>query len=322
LNLQQQPWTIEDVNREIAYYKTQAPDLAELMDLYADILAIQAEYLEKIEPGIEVDEPLEIERKVAEGAVLINARNLRIDPEQFKEVLGKMIAVVAAKTPELKPGLDRLLDHPDLNVDTAGENPLFINSLINSNTQYIKKVAELIELNTDIMFFLAYRSISPFVEAAARLYRGQYDDAAWGKTICPVCGRKPIIAFATEDGAHFLQCQICRTDWSYPEETCVVCGNTSPETYKYLYDEADPGHRVYVCDSCKKYIKETDVAALGRDIDVEVEDLATLVLDYVAKEKGYEPGGRVTFAINIEYKDPEPGDETPVDETPVEISLD
>lgn len=318
MKLNQKPWTMDDVKREMDHYREFKPELGEIMDLYADLLAVEDEYRAKIETGLEREEFEEITRKIGEGQTLLDTKKIHVDPDLFKEVLSRMADVLSAKNPDLKEGFDRLLAYPDLKVDTEGENPVFIANLLAFNTQYFTKVAELLEINSDIFFFLIYRAIGPFLEAAALEYRDTFDYQHWQKTVCPVCGRKPSMSFMRrEDGMHLLQCQACRTQWTYPRSKCVVCGNDSNETYKYLFDEADEAHRIYVCDSCKKYIKSTDARALDRDVDIEVEDLATLVLDYVAKERGYEPGSRITFAVSIDY--PEPGEG---EEMPEEISLD
>lgn len=318
MKLNQKPWTIEDVRREMKYYLEAKPELAEIMNLYEHLLSIEAEYLPKIDTKIEADEPAELQKQIDEGKSLLDARRIYVDPEQFKEILAKMSNVVGDLRPEFKEGLDRLANYPDVNVDTEGAKPVFIDALLNFNTQYFTKIAELIDLNSDIMFFVIYHAISPFIEKASFEYRDQFDYETWQKTTCPVCGRKSSMTFIRrEDGLHLMQCQVCRTQWTYPAETCVICGNNDEETYEYLYDTSDAAHRVYVCGACKKYIKTTDARALDRDIDIEVEDLATLAFDYVAKENGFEPGGRVTFAVSLEV----PEDDAPM-EMPEEISID
>jgi hypothetical protein len=47
-----------------------------------------------------------------------------------------------------------------------------------------------------------------------------------------------------------------------------------------------------VCDKCKRYIKCVDERKmeLGKEINFAIEDMATLYLDALAKEKGYVPG--------------------------------
>jgi FdhE protein len=318
LEINQKPWTIEHVRQEMDFYKVSRPDLSDLIDLYEKFFSIEAEYIPKIEMDVDFLDEEDIPAKIQAGEFLLDAGKLKVDPALFKEILGKMAAVIAETSPDFKEPLDRLLEYPDLDVDTAGENPLFIKNLLKFNTQYFTKVAELIELNNDVLFFLIYHAISPFMEKASYGFRDKINFQQWQKTFCPVCGRKPGMAFIRgDDGLNVLQCQVCRTQWAYPRATCLICGNSNNDTYKYIYDEADEGHRVYVCDSCKKYTKTTDCRALDREVELDVEDLATLVLDYVAKQRGYEPGGRVTFAVKLEM--PEDGGEP---EMPEEISLD
>jgi FdhE protein len=318
LKVNQKPWTIEHVKQEMDFYKASRPDLAELMDLYQRFFEIEAEYLPVIEADIDFIDDEDIPAKLAAGEFMLDAGKLKIDPAQFQAILGDMAAVIVEANPAFQEALDRLLAYPDLNVDTAGETPLFIKNLLKFNTQYFTKVAELIELNSDVLFFLIYHAASPFLEKASFEFRDKIDFDSWQKTFCPVCGRKPSMSFIpADDGPNMLQCQVCRTQWSYPRATCLVCGNSDAETYQYIYDEADPAHRVYTCDNCQKYTKTADCRQIDRAINLEVEDLATLVLDYVAKERGYEPGGRVTFAVKMEI--PEGGEEP---EMPEEIKVD
>ncbi len=318
MEINQKPWTIDHIRQEMEFYKTSRPDLADLMDLYEQLFAIEAEYLPKIEMDVDFLDDEDIPAKIQAGEFLMDAGKLKIDAGLFKEILESMAAVIVDTNPDFEEPLDRLIDYPDLNVDTAGENPLFIKNLLKFNTQYFTKVAELIDLNSDVMFFLIYHAISPFMEKASYQFRDKINYQQWQKTFCPVCGRKPGMAFIrADDGLNVLQCQVCRTQWAYPRATCLVCGNSNNDSYKYIYDESDAAHRVYICDSCKKYTKATDCREFDRDVDLEVEDLATMVLDFVAKERGYEPGGRVTFAVKLEM--PEEGEEP---EMPEEITLD
>jgi FdhE protein len=318
LETNQKPWTIDHIRQEMNFYKESRPDLAALMDLYEEFFAVEAEYLPKIEPDLDFIDPEDIPAKIEAGEFVLDAGKLKIDGAQFKEILGDLAAIVVEANAAFQEPLDRLMEYPDLNEDTAGENPLFVKNLLKFNTQYFTKVAELIDLHGDVLFFLIYHAVSPFLEKASYSFRGHIDGEKWQKTFCPVCGRKPSMSFIpADDGPIVLQCQVCRTQWTYPRATCLVCGNTDSDTYMYIYDETDPAHRVYVCDGCQKYTKTTDCRKIGREVDLEVEDLATLVLDYVARERGYEPGGRVTFAIKLEM--PEEGDEP---EMPEEITVD
>ncbi len=314
MEMNQKPWSIENARREMQYYINIKAELADLMAMYEKLLAIEAESLPKIDTKVEAEDPEDIAKKIAAGENLLDSRRINVDSVLFKEILREMAGVIAATNPEFKEPLDRLLAYPDLNVDTVGEKPLFIDNLLKFNTQYFTKIAQLLDINSDVLFFLIYHAISPFIEKASYEYRDTFDYKTWQKTTCPICGRKPSMAILRqEDGQNLLQCQVCRSQWVYPRVTCAVCSNSDNDTYKYFYDEADEAHRVYVCDKCKKYLKTTDCRQLDRDIDIEVEDLATLVLDFVAKERGYEPGGRITFAVGLDTPEDIDGPEMPVE---------
>jgi FdhE protein len=318
LEINQKPWTIERVREEMNSYKKGRPELADLMDLYEKFFAIEAEYLPKIDLDVDFLDDEDIPEKIQAGEYVLDAGKIKVDAAQFLEILTKMSAVIAEANPDFKEALDRLLEYPDLKTDTAGENPLFMKNLLKFNTQYFTKISELIDLNSDVLFFLNYHAISPFIEKASYGFRDKINYQHWQKTFCPVCGRKPSMAFIrADDGQNILQCQVCRTQWAYPRATCLVCGNSNNDSYRYIYDETDKAHRAYICDKCKKYTKATDCREFDREVDLEVEDLATLVLDYVAKQKGYEPGGRITFAVSLDM--PEDGGEP---ERPEEIKID
>jgi FdhE protein len=69
---------------------------------------------------------------------------------------------------------------------------------------------------------------------------------------------------------------------------CAFCGNTDQESLRYLYSESEKGYRIDVCGKCKKYLKTVDSREISHEIVPVVEDIATLHLDMVAEEEGYE----------------------------------
>ncbi len=84
----------------------------------------------------------------------------------------------------------------------------------------------------------------------------------------------------------FLSCSRCLTRWKFRRLTCAFCGESKPRNVRYFTAEGDIVHRVYVCDTCKHYIKSVDLrekeTVFGR-----LEDLMTIRLDLVAKREGY-----------------------------------
>ncbi|MBW2642910.1 MAG: formate dehydrogenase accessory protein FdhE [Deltaproteobacteria bacterium] len=69
--------------------------------------------------------------------------------------------------------------------------------------------------------------------------------------------------------------------------SCSVCDNKEQKFLKYFYGEGEESYRIDLCDKCHHYIKTIDVRDL-EESDPSLEDLATLHLDVVAAQKGYE----------------------------------
>lgn len=274
-----------------------------LLDLYGDLFVIEHSYIPKIHFRSKRRSEAEIKKSVSEGTPLLDTTALLVDTKLFNKVINDIGHVIMGKVieqkPKLKEPIDRLLSHPDLSTNDSNQAP-FVENLLAFNTPYFTKLAESIGLENEVLFFIAYHAISPFIEKASFVFRDRFDYQKWQSGVCPICGRKPSMAkLRVEDGLRVLQCSLCRSWWSYPRLKCVVCGNDDQKTLEYFYSKDDQAHRVNVCNKCRKYIKTTDCRKLGKDVNLEVEDLATVYLDLVAKERGYEPGGRITFAVSV-----------------------
>ena len=69
--------------------------------------------------------------------------------------------------------------------------------------------------------------------------------------------------------------------------SCAVCGNKEQGSLKYFYGEGEEAYRIDLGDKCHHYIKTIDDRNLEAS-DPSLEDLATLHLDVVAVQKGYD----------------------------------
>lgn len=303
LKLDQKPTTIEEVKQEIDFYRQKMPELRGLLDLYYDLFEIELSYVPKIRLKLKKRSDAEIKKSIEEGAPLLDTKALPVDNKLFNKAINDIGHIIMGRVieqkPELEEPLDKLLSHPDLTTNDNNNPSPFVENLLAFDTSYFTRLAESIALNNEVLFFIAYHAISPFIEKASFSFRDKFDYQKWQNGVCPICGKKPAMAkLRMEDGLRVLQCSLCRSWWSYPRLKCVVCGNDDQETLEYFYAKEDQAHRVNVCNKCKKYIKTTDCRQLERDVNLEVEDLATVYLDLVAKERGYEPGGRITFAVS------------------------
>ena len=100
-----------------------------------------------------------------------------------------------------------------------------------------------------------------------------------------MCGCWPHVSILErERGARLLHCARCDTWWSFDRVTCPFCGQTDSMLYHASKDKA---HRLYVCQSCKRYLKTVDLRETTRDPDPLVERLLTVPMDLAAQEEGY-----------------------------------
>jgi len=141
----------------------------------------------------------------------------------------------------------------------------------------------------------------PFIAAALQVtYTGmalRLDPASLQKldapAVCPCCG-SPAVTSVVRLGAainnlRYLHCSLCNTEWNVPRATCTTCENDKEVALLEL--EGNKGAvRAETCDACKSYLK---IVYQDKDpnVDPVADDLATLALDMLVDEAGYERSG-------------------------------
>lgn len=123
--------------------------------------------------------------------------------------------------------------------------------------------------------------------------------AAWAEGYCPICGGWPALAEARGlDGQRRLRCGRCGGDWRTERLRCPFCGERGHEHLGSLVSEGPAQQSVDVCERCRHYVKTLTTLVPIRPEHVFLQDLATLVLDVTALERGYQrpaaKGRRVT----------------------------
>lgn len=141
----------------------------------------------------------------------------------------------------------------------------------------------------------------PFVAAALQVVFTQLAsrlDASHLQTldahnVCPCCG-SPAVASVVRLGAainnlRYLHCSLCNTEWNVPRAVCTSCDTDKEVALQEL--EGNKGAvRAETCDACKSYLK---IVYQEKDprVDPVADDLATLALDMLVDEAGYERAG-------------------------------
>ncbi len=133
---------------------------------------------------------------------------------------------------------------------------------------------------------VAYTVMASRIDAS-RLQKLDADNA------CPCCGSPPVASVVRLGAAianlRYLHCGLCNTGWNVPRAVCTHCG-TDKDVALYEIEGAGSPVRAETCDGCRSYLK---IVYQEKDphVDPVADDLATLALDLLVDEAGYERAG-------------------------------
>jgi FdhE protein len=233
------------------------------------------------------------EKMLFEGFPVLHLDHMKVRTRVLRPHLREICSILRTYE-ESKPSQVEVFSQPEkLDVKEL------ITKAVSQNGDYLKSLSEKTGLDENTVKFIAVTLARPLFElVASEMRHGLSPDLwpkMWGKNFCPVCGSEPFMAkIRGGDNARILGCSLCGMEWKFDRVRCPFCENHDPsgKTLKYFYYHEESPHRVYVCDECKRYIKCVDerTMELGKEINFSVEDMATLYLDTLAREKGYASG--------------------------------
>ncbi len=120
-----------------------------------------------------------------------------------------------------------------------------------------------------------------------------------GKGRCPLCASPPAmsIVFTPENETserRLLSCCFCTYRWQFPVTCCPYCSNQRPERFGLIVGDSvrDQCVRAVSCEECHTYLKTVFTGCRSDrkkadDLDMDVEDVATLNLDIMADQRGF-----------------------------------
>jgi FdhE protein len=278
--LQDMPKLLKESLKTIESYKMTSPHYEELLDILGDILILREEYRQKMPAVIfPVDDSL-IEKKMAGGLPLIDFSAGHFDLIKPKEYFLALLEIAEKRVPgETTDLVEKIKD------GTIDFERLVLNSFY---THYDEQADEVEEDFFDLVELFLEESLRPSMEAVAKRYTDIIPQFAWSEGYCPICGKEPKIGQIREGEGRFLFCNQCGFEWHFPRIKCPFCGNEEQQSLAYFTVEGDEQYRVDVCNECKRYIKIVDFRESKKDANMDVEDIATLHLDILANEEGYE----------------------------------
>ncbi len=260
------------------------PELREAAETYRILLGVLRDAPRTAVPLAMA--PAEAADKLARGEPLLAGATLPFDVRATR-VLAIRLAEALSRRAVAKAGpvrdalarerfpLDRLLRHA-----AAGES------------EYVHTLARVLAVDPALLDVVAQHAVRPALRAWSRQLAPLASGLAWERGYCYVCGARAALAeLRGSELFRHLRCGRCGADWGVRRLLCPFCGNENPSSLGFLHGGEPAGRaRIEVCDGCGEYLKVVTAFEAGAPDEVVVEDLATLPLDFAAREQGYTCG--------------------------------
>lgn len=273
----------KDLLEQIDRLIRQRPPSKEILESYREVAKLMVE-AEPQAPPLELDRQ-QVEVKTKNGFPLFARDELPLDLDEAKALLRKILAHLSGKERPDREGLKKALAKVE---KTPGWAENLFRAALEKEGKTLSELAEETGLNQETILFLSMTALKPSIYALRATLEGNAEDRNWDHGYCPICGSQPDMAFFDKSGKRHLHCELCGEEWRYARMKCPFCGNTDHQTLGYFSSEQEEGYRVDVCRKCKRYLKTVDKRAFEDPAPMDLEHLATIHLDLLAQEQGFE----------------------------------
>jgi formate dehydrogenase maturation protein FdhE len=145
-------------------------------------------------------------------------------------------------------------------------------------------------IDTPLLEACISAALRPFLAAHSEALSELVAQELWRRKACPICASAADFAFLErEQGARWLICSRCSTEWLFQRIQCPYCGTQKHESLAYRTNSQGL-YRLYTCEECHSYIKAIDLRKAGGEALLPLEKILTVDLDRQAKEASYRPG--------------------------------
>jgi FdhE protein len=275
---------LEQSLQKIQSHKVMSPHYAELLEILEEILILREEHRRRITRDVFPVERRHITAKIAGGFPLVDFSTVEMDLSEARDYFLDLLEIAEKRSPGETAELDGKI--------RAGElafNDLIYESFNPPPADEESRNEEEGEDSFDLIELFIEESLRPSLERVVATCGEEVRKLEWTEGYCPICGREPKIGeIRDEEGTRYLFCNQCGFDWGYRRIKCPFCGNEEQQTLAYFTIEEDDRYRVDVCNECKRYIKIIDFRNTREKADLDVEDIATLHLDMLANDEGYD----------------------------------
>jgi FdhE protein len=136
-----------------------------------------------------------------------------------------------------------------------------------------------------------------FARLAAKLVAEDLHPVA--DSVCPACGSLPIsssvVGWPKAHNSRFCTCSLCGTMWNVVRIKCVLCSSTEGISYHSIGGRPDQV-KAETCEKCRRYVKIL-YQIKDPSLDPLSDDVASLDLDMLLAQEGWERGGQNLFLL-------------------------
>jgi len=292
---------LNETLKTIEKYKTVNPHYVDLLDILEEILIKREAYKKEDHPDVfSVDEAI-ISQKLQGGLPLVDLAEGKFDLTGPRKYFLSLLSIAEKRAPgETQDLVEKLEEEPllfedmirDISegvvVEEESDDEDREVEAVEASEELEAAVADDEEETFDLVELFLEESLRPDLEKVVEKYGDLVAKTGWSEGYCPICGREPKIGeLREEEGRRYLFCNQCGYEWSFVRIKCPFCGNEEQQSLAFFTIEGDERYRVDVCNECKRYIKIIDFRETKQEANLDVEDIATLHLDMLAYEEGY-----------------------------------
>ncbi len=271
--------TLKTKLARIEELKAKKENLKEIFNFFEKIFIEK----EKVKNGIEsfknYPDKDGINLRLKDGFPIADSRSLEPDIAIFEKYFFSLLDIMADKNSEEVKYIKEAMAEVD-----GGFKSFFEIISAEDADAYISSF----EKGKDVLVFIIKESLKPFLEKYCEGIKEEITEERWVEGTCPVCGSFPSIAeLRGEEGKRYLVCPDCSMEWAFERIKCPFCNIEEQKKIEYFSPEKESWYRVMLCKSCNHYLKVLDYREMEKPPVFEVEQLATLHLDVIAKKEKF-----------------------------------
>lgn len=265
---------------ELRSLRAAHPELAGAIDMQVELIELYRRVHPRLRTPVLQRARDDVARQLARGDRLVEFDDLLVEWSEFR-LLFRQVTDVLHRSGALEP-----TDHARLQAIARDAHPLE-----GLARDYYRRTAcpdRLVPPPPDqpaLVDEVLALALRPFLTRCAESWTQAVDLSAWGRGYCPLCGFEPEFATITAED-RLLVCGRCAAQWPLAAPTCPFCGESRASGVT-SFASRDGRHRVYGCNTCRRYLKAYNAVGADRPALPVVDAIATLPLDAAAIQKGY-----------------------------------